>query len=80
VPACDRFRGAVLEGGITHDDDPVLARHVANAVSKESSSGTVIVKAEHGRKIDAAVAAVIAFERATARAPEVTPFVEVIWG
>jgi phage terminase large subunit-like protein len=42
VPACDRFRSAVLEGGLTHDGDATLARHVANCAAKESSSGTVI--------------------------------------
>jgi hypothetical protein len=44
VPACDRFRSAAIEGGLTHDSDPVLARHVANSVARESNSGTVITQ------------------------------------
>jgi phage terminase large subunit-like protein len=64
APACDRFRSAVLEGELTHDGDRALARHVANCVVRESSSGTVITKPDPTRKIDAAVAAVIALERA----------------
>jgi phage terminase large subunit-like protein len=64
APACDGFRSAVLDGGLTHDGDPTLARHLANAVIRESSSGTVLAKPDPTRKIDAAVAAVVAFERA----------------
>jgi phage terminase large subunit-like protein len=66
APACDRFRVAVLEGDLSHDGDPVLARHVGHCVAKETPFGTIIGK-EHPdspRKIDAAVAAVVAFERA----------------
>jgi hypothetical protein len=59
APACDRFRSAVLDGGLTHDGDATLARHVANCVVRESSSGTVITKPDPARKIDAAVAAVV---------------------
>jgi phage terminase large subunit-like protein len=64
--ACDRFRVAVLEGDLTHDGDPALARHVGHCVAKDTPYGTIIGK-EHPdspRKIDAAVAAVVAFERA----------------
>lgn len=54
------------EGDLNHDGDPVLARHVGHAVAKETPYGTIIGK-EHPaspHKIDAAVAAVVAFERA----------------
>jgi phage terminase large subunit-like protein len=57
---------AVLEGDLSHDGDPVLARHVGHCVAKETPFGTIIGK-EHPdspRKIDAAVATVVAFERA----------------
>ena len=80
APACDRFRSGVLEGGLTHEGDPTLARHVANCVVRESSSGIVITKPDPTRKIDAAVAAVVAFERAMwhAQNPFDVPWVEVI--
>jgi phage terminase large subunit-like protein len=64
--ACDRFRVAVLEGDLSHDGDPALARHVGHTIAKETPYGTIIGK-EHPdspRKIDAAVGAVVAFERA----------------
>ena len=35
--ACDRFRAAVVEGELTHDGDPVLARHIGHTVAKETA-------------------------------------------
>jgi phage terminase large subunit-like protein len=72
--ACDRFRVAVLEGDLQHEGDPVLARHVGHCVAKDTPYGTIIGK-EHPdspRKIDAAVAAVVAFERAAWHAAQPT--------
>lgn len=65
-PACSRFHSAVLTKTLTHDGDPVLARHLANAVLKETRDGAYITKDGRNspRKIDVAVAAVIAFDRA----------------
>lgn len=66
APACDRFRTGVIEGGLTHDGDPRLVRHVSHAVAAETPQGTIITKEakDSPRKIDAAVAAVVAYERA----------------
>lgn len=64
APAVGRFHDAVVDDGLTHDGDPVLARHVANARTKETRWGLVITK-EHKdspRRIDAAVAAVLAHD------------------
>jgi phage terminase large subunit-like protein len=65
-PACSRFHSAVLEGELSHDGDPVLARHVGHCVAKPTASGTIVTKShpDSPRKIDAAVAAIVAFERA----------------
>lgn len=70
APAVGHFSDAVAEGRLTHDGDPVLARHIANARAKETRWGLVITK-EHKdspRRIDAAVAAVLAHEAAHASA------------
>lgn len=66
APACDRFRTGVLEGDLTHDGSPVLARHIGHAVAKETPYGPIMTKdsADSPRKIDCAVAAVVAFDRA----------------
>jgi len=64
--ACSRFYAAVVHGGLTQDGDPRLARHLRNAVVKETSEGAYITKDGRAspRKIDLAVAAVGALEMA----------------
>ena len=65
VEACGRFHSAVLGRELTHDGSRVLARHIGNAVLKETGEGGYIVKDSKTspRKIDAAVAAVVAYSR-----------------
>lgn len=61
--AVGQFHGAVLDGELSHDGGYVLTRHVLNARRKPTTSGLHIMK-EHPdspRKIDAAVAAVLAW-------------------
>lgn len=67
VGACQKFYSAVTEELVTHDGSPLLSRHLSNAVVKIDRLGPRIVKEHRGspRKIDAAVAAVIALDRAT---------------
>jgi phage terminase large subunit-like protein len=67
IPACAKYFDAVVEGRIVHDGDPLLARHLSNAVVKSDNLGVRIVKENRAssRRIDAAVAAVIAYDRAT---------------
>jgi phage terminase large subunit-like protein len=67
--ACDRFYTAVVFAQLTHDGDPRLARHLRNATVKETPAGAYITKDAKAspRKIDIAVAAVVAYDRATAR-------------
>ena len=76
VPACAKFYDAVMENKLVHDGDPTLARHLGNAVIKTDQLGPRIVKENRNspRKIDAAVAAVIAVDRAlTGRMEELVP-------
>lgn len=73
APACARFYAAVVSGeGISHDGDAVLARHLSNAITKRHRDGDLIVKDYKGspRKIDAAVAAVLAYDRAMSVHPK----------
>jgi phage terminase large subunit-like protein len=67
VVGCSKFFDAVVEGRVKHDGNPLLARHLDNAVVKVDNLGPRIVKENRAsqRRIDAAVAAVIAFDRAT---------------
>jgi phage terminase large subunit-like protein len=69
TPATTRFYEAVMNKAITQSGDKRMARHVDNAVLKADSRGTRIYK-EHKystRRIDLAVAAVMALERAAWR-------------
>ena len=84
APACDRFCADVFEGTITQDGDGVLAAHVGHAVAKTTPYGTILTKAhaDSPRKIDVAVAAVVAYERACWHAANGTtlpePFFEFV--
>lgn len=66
MPATARFKQAIVNGAATHSAHPDLTRHVENAVVKVSSRGEQITKDTQNspRKIDLAVAAVMAFDRA----------------
>lgn len=64
--AVSEFYQAANSDGLTHDGDPGLTRHVANATLKETAQGAYIVKESKSspNKIDAAIAAVVAYARA----------------
>lgn len=66
VPACQEFYSGAIAGAFSHDGDARLASHVANAVLKEDRHGPRIVKESKTsfRKIDLAVCAVGAYDRA----------------
>jgi phage terminase large subunit-like protein len=70
TPATARFYEAVVNGQLTHSGDSRLARHVGNAVLRDDARGARLVKERRDspRRIDAAVAAVMAHDRAAALA------------
>ena len=65
APATDRFYAAVVDQTITHDGDSKLAAHLAHAVARRTPMGDLIAKDRRNspRKIDAAVAAIVALDR-----------------
>lgn len=65
APATDRVYSAVMTGELSHDGDPVLAEHMGNAVAKATAMGDLIHKDKKNstRKIDSAVAAIVAYDR-----------------
>jgi phage terminase large subunit-like protein len=77
VPACSKFYDAVVDQKLIHDGNPLLARHLSNAVVKIDQLGPRIVKENRAsqRRIDAAVAVVLAFDRATVSRIEEEPLV-----
>jgi phage terminase large subunit-like protein len=65
-PATARFYQLVVDGELTHDGGSALARHVANAILREDSRGARLSKEakDSPRRIDGAVATVMAVHRA----------------
>jgi hypothetical protein len=81
APACDRFTTAVREGTLSHDGSELLTRHLAatarrkvrvNDPEDDGRSKFVFVKAG-SQKIDASVAAVLAFQAAMIMPEPETP-------
>src|SRR5579859_6279079 len=66
APATQRFYEAVTTGRIRHNGDPRLARHLENAQLKTDARGSRLQKDARNspRKIDLAVAGVMALDRA----------------
>ena len=87
-PSVDRFRAALGEGTISHDGDPNLARHLANArlvrgpgrADDDGHQLFTLEKAGPGRLIDAAVAAILAPEAIASAEPVVERELLVAWG
>jgi HNH endonuclease len=67
VPASERLSAAILERRLRHPGDPVLERHVAAAVAKQTQRGARIAHAG-GRHTSARIDAVIALAMAVDRA------------
>ena len=74
-PATDRLFSAVAEQAITHDGDERLAAHIAHCVAKSTPHGDVVTKDKRMStlKIDAAIAAIIAADRAAFHAANKRP-------
>ena len=68
IKACARFFDTVVEKRVIHDGDPLLSRHIGNTAIKLTPAGPHIKKENPNspRKIDAAVAAILALDRASA--------------
>jgi len=66
APATDRLYQAVVTKVVTHDGDSRMAAHIAHCVAKSTPQGDLVSKDKRGspRKIDAAVAAIVAYDRA----------------
>ncbi|TFD80536.1 terminase large subunit domain-containing protein [Cryobacterium psychrophilum] len=65
-PATDRLYAAILDGSMTHNGDKVLTQHVAQTTAVQTAIGAIVQKDKKNspRKIDGAVAAIAAWDRA----------------
>lgn len=66
APATDRLYAAIMDESMTFDGDPRLVEHINNCVPKSTALGDLVHKDKRNstRKIDLAVAAIVAFDRA----------------
>ena len=82
VPACAGFMDAIMQEKLSHNGDPILARHLDNCTVKIDRFGPRVVKEHKGssRRIDAAVCAIMAWDRAKYHSQHVvkTPTAEFI--
>ena len=69
IPATAKVFDAVVDKNLVHDGNPSLSRHLDNCVLKTDAKGPRVTKESfHSkRKIDNAIAFIIAYDRATAK-------------
>lgn len=80
IPATQKVFDAVMEQTFVHDGNPALARHIENCVIKIDHRGQRVTKESSNsrKKIDNAIAFIIAYDRATVgRIEEIVPQVFV---
>jgi phage terminase large subunit-like protein len=63
----------IMTGRLTHDDDPVLAQHVLNAVPRFTERGFTLQKQKSQGRIDGVVALALAVAQADNRKPPRAP-------
>lgn len=66
APATDRMYSAIIDRTLSHDGDPDLQTHIENCVAKSTPMGDLVHKDKKmsTRKIDGAVASIVANDRA----------------
>lgn len=67
VPACQVAYELITSGRVIHDGSPTFADQVLSAAVRDTDNGWRLSKGKSRRKIDAAIALVIALSRATDR-------------
>ena len=73
--ASERLYASIVQGELTHDRDPVLAKHIANATAKSSPRGWRLVRSKRSGQIDATIALAIANSLRLAPRPASPAFV-----
>lgn len=81
VPACGNAYEMIVGGKVVHDGSPVFTDQVLSAAQRMTDDGWRLSKGKSRRKIDAAIALVIALDRATMRYnPELyAPSIVKVW-
>jgi phage terminase large subunit-like protein len=67
IPACGNLYELIVGGKIAHDGSPTYTDQILSAAQRMTDNGWRLSKNKSRRKIDAAIATVMAVDRATAR-------------
>jgi len=70
VPACGQAYELIVGGKVRHDGSPTFTDQVLSAAQRMTDNGWRLSKGKSRRKIDAAIALVMALDRASRRPPE----------
>ena len=70
VPACGQAYELIVSGKVAHDGSPTFTDQVLSAAQRMTDNGWRLSKGKSRRKIDAAIALVMALDRASRRPPE----------
>lgn len=70
VPACGQAYELIVAGRVLHDGSPTYTDQVLSAAQRMTDNGWRLSKGKSRRKIDAAIALVMALDRASTRPPE----------
>ncbi len=80
VPACGNAYELIVNGKIAHDGSPTFTDQVLSAAQRMTDNGWRLSKGKSRRKIDAAIALVMAVDRATTKTRIIdAPTIMDIW-
>jgi phage terminase large subunit-like protein len=80
IPACGNAYELIVNKRVVHDGSPTFVDQVLSAAQRMTDEGWRLSKGKSKRKIDAAIALVIALDRATMVSRQnITPDVIDVW-
>jgi len=80
IPACGHAYEMIINKTVTHDGSPTFTDQVLSAAQRMTDHGWRLSKGKSKRKIDAAIALVMALDRATSRQTAViSPSIVQVW-
>jgi phage terminase large subunit-like protein len=81
IPACGNAYELIVNKRVAHDGSPTFGDQVLSAAQRLTDTGWRLSKGKSKRKIDAAIALVMALDRATTRAESVSasPMIVQVW-
>jgi phage terminase large subunit-like protein len=80
IPACGHAYELIVNKKVAHDGSPTYTDQVLSAAQRMTDQGWRLSKGKSKRKIDAAIALVMALDRATSRqTAAISPNIVQVW-